>query len=272
MPKTRTTLRIQHKTVGYMHYFMREGLSDTAHGVIDEVMENYARQYAKAYHKDLFKIREEAMMLYELTRRPKDGKKRSEIKSIIKTVVTPSEEFLKQQKEEKDEEWVAEGLQKQLELEKQYTEFLGRRWDPLITEANKMSDEFYNGFTSWNDAGRPKVRVGNEHAPTSVRNAPIAAMSDNKLRDIEAYMYYISDEPFNKDLALKELSEDNFQGYDEWVNCGRPHPYNAGVWTTDINEDKPRWYDDMKKEIEDTSTETRLRAELGDEEYERLYG
>lgn len=87
MSKTRTTLRIQHKTVGYMHYLMREGMANTVHGVLDEVMENYIQQYAKAYNLEIEQINEEAMYLYELTRRPKNYKERKKVKKIVEDVI-----------------------------------------------------------------------------------------------------------------------------------------------------------------------------------------
>lgn len=85
--KTRTTLRLQHKTVGYMHYLMRSGLASTAHGVVDKLMEGYIQQYAKINNLDINEINKEAMKLYELTRRPKTYGDRANIKDIMEGVI-----------------------------------------------------------------------------------------------------------------------------------------------------------------------------------------
>ncbi len=73
--KTRTMLRLDNQVIGYLHYFVREGIAPTINEVVNLVLEGYAKTYAEVNEIDYDKMQGDSLLLYDLTRTPRSKKK-----------------------------------------------------------------------------------------------------------------------------------------------------------------------------------------------------
>lgn len=79
--QTRTTLRLDNDVIGFLHYYVREGIAPSINEVVNTIIFNFTKAYAKTSNKDLESIKKEARFLYDATRIPTHGsdKKQDEI-------------------------------------------------------------------------------------------------------------------------------------------------------------------------------------------------
>ena len=74
MSKTKTNLRLEAMTLGYLHYLVKSGETTNLYSIIDLLVETYVSHLAEENNLDIKAINEEAYALYIESRRPQTSK------------------------------------------------------------------------------------------------------------------------------------------------------------------------------------------------------
>ena len=78
MSKTKTNLRLEAMTLGYLHYLVKNGETTNLYSIIDLLVETYVSHLAEENNLDIKAINEEAYALYIESRRPQTSKSKDE--------------------------------------------------------------------------------------------------------------------------------------------------------------------------------------------------
>lgn len=259
--KVRTMLRLTPDTIGLLHYYVREGISPTINEVIETIIANYTKAYADINGESLNTIMYDARYMFDMTRIPKKQNNKKQAEVYAAAVTTPEQIEADHQRSEaqKNKDHQARLRRIRVNDTEEYKVYVGLDWINKHKPSNKEMDV---GFGLWRAAGKPNLRAENKYLPMTMEEA----------KTVEEEIYKMSDKAFAYYQEICGGSQE------QWAIDGKPHPTAKNSEEAERYQLVPTWYNKMiedkakKEQTQEAKNEAKLRAELGDKTYERLYG